>query len=69
MTNPNQAKAVHQESTYQMLVDSGEKERGLLESIVYLLLVIATTASIWQFSHQPVTFADLGSIDALHARG
>jgi hypothetical protein len=26
-----------------------------------VLLVIATTTTIWQFSHEPVTFADLGS--------
>jgi hypothetical protein len=64
MTNPNQATPIHEESTYQMLVDAEEKKRGLIEGIVYLLLLAATAATIWQFSHQPVTFAEIG---ALHA--
>jgi hypothetical protein len=62
MTNPSQP--VHHETTYQMLIESEEKERGLIEDIVYLLLVIATVATIWQFSHQPVTFADVGVMHA-----
>ncbi len=64
MTTPNQAKPVHLESTYQLLVESEEKERGLIESAVYLLLVVATTLTIWQFGRQPVTFADLGAAHA-----
>jgi hypothetical protein len=54
---PNQAKAIHHESTYQMLVDAEEKERSVIEDFVYLLLILATTVTIWQFGHQPVTFA------------
>ena len=61
MTNTAHTTLVHEESTYQLLIQSEEKERGLIEAIVYLLLVIATTTTIWQFSHEPVTFADLGS--------
>ena len=61
MTNTPNVTPEHEESTYQLLIRSEEKERGLIESIVYLLLVIATTTTIWQFSHQPVTFADVGS--------
>lgn len=61
MTHKPNAQPVHEESTYQLLIQSEEKERGLMEAIVYLLLVIATTTTIWQFSHEPVTFADLGS--------
>jgi hypothetical protein len=61
MTNTPQTAPVHEESTYQLLIQSEEKERGLLEAIVYLLLVIATSTTIWQFGQQPVTFADLGS--------
>ena len=60
MTNPLAAKPVHRESTYQMLVAS-EKERTVIEDIVYLLLVIATATTIWQFCQQPVTFVDLGA--------
>jgi len=44
-----------------MLVESEEKGRTLVEDIVYLLLVVATTTTIWQFSRQPVTFVDLGA--------
>jgi hypothetical protein len=61
MTNTPHTTSVHEESAYQLLIQSEEKERGLIEAIVYLLLVIATTTTIWQFSHEPVTFADLGS--------
>ena len=51
---PSQTQPVHQQNTYQLLVASEEKERGFIEDIVYLLLVLATSVSIWQFSHQPV---------------
>ena len=60
MTNPPTASPVHHASTYQMLVESEEKERTVIEDIVYLLLVIATATTIWQFSQQPVTFTDIG---------
>lgn len=64
MTTPIQASPVYQESTYQLLVQSEEKERGLIEGVVYLLLVIATSTSIWQFSRVPVTFAEIGEVHA-----
>ncbi len=57
---------VHHETTYQMLVESEEKERGVIEVVVYLLLVAATAVTIWQFGNQPVTFANL---DNAHAQG
>ena len=52
---------MREESTYQLLIQSEQKERGLIEAIVYLLLVIATTTTIWQFSLERVTFAEIGS--------
>jgi hypothetical protein len=61
MTNTSDTTPVHEESTYQLLIQSEEKKRGLIEAIVYLLLVIATMTTIWQFSREPVTFADLGA--------
>jgi len=61
MTNTSQPALVHEGNTYQLLVQSEEKERGLIEDIVYLLLVVATTTTIWQLSHAPVTFAQTGS--------
>ncbi len=60
----NQANQTHEESTYQLLVESEDKERGVLEDLVYFLLVVATAVTIWQFGHQPVTFADLGDAHA-----
>jgi hypothetical protein len=61
MTASNQANHIHQESTYKLLVDSEDKEHGFIEDIVYLLLVVATTVTIWQLSHQPVTLANIGT--------
>jgi hypothetical protein len=63
MITPSQAQPVHQQNTYQLLVTSEEKERGFIEAIVYLLLVVATSVSIWQFS-QPITFVDIDPRDA-----
>jgi hypothetical protein len=59
MKNPRNVQ--HLPSTYQLLVQSEEKKRGAVEGVVYLLLVVATSLSIWQFSCQPVTFTDLGA--------
>jgi hypothetical protein len=61
MTNTPHTASEHEETTYQLLIQSEEKERGLIEAIVYLLLVVATVTTIWQFSHEPVNFADFGS--------
>ena len=63
MTTPSQTQHSHHQTTYQLLVESEEKERGAIEDIVYLLLVVATSVSIWQFSHQPVNFAGIGATD------
>jgi hypothetical protein len=60
MTNTPHTALVHEGSTYQLLVQSEEK-RGLFEAIVYLLLVVATTTTIWQLNHEPVTFAQISS--------
>ncbi len=59
-----QAKPIHEESTYQLLVESEVKERRLIEAFVYLLLMLATVATIWQFSRQPVTFPEIGIVHA-----
>ena len=64
MTNPSKARPVHEESTYQMLVELEDKERTIIEDIVYLLLVVATSTAIWQFAQQPVPFVDLGAAPA-----
>jgi hypothetical protein len=59
-----QAKAIHHESTYQMLVEAEEKDRSAVEDFVYLLLILATAVTIWQFGRQPVTFANIGDAHA-----
>jgi len=63
---PNQTNQAHQGSTYQLLVESEEKERGVMEDIVYLLLIIATSVTIWQFGHQPATLADRDAVRVEH---
>ncbi len=64
MTNQTPATQVHEESTYQLLMDSEEKGRGFVEAFVYLLLVLATVATIYQFGREPVTFAEIGVMHA-----
>jgi len=61
MTNTPHTALAHEANTYQLLIQSEEKERGLIETIVYLLLVVATTTTIWQLSHESVTFAQIDS--------
>jgi len=47
-------------STYALLVRSEEKERGLLEIVVYSLFILSAVAAIWQFAQQPVTISAPG---------
>ncbi len=42
------------ESTYALLVRSEEKERGVSESAVYLLIMLSAIFSIWQVAQQPI---------------
>jgi hypothetical protein len=44
------------ESTYALLVRSEEKNRSLLEMLVYALFILSAVFSIWQFAHQSVAF-------------
>ncbi len=60
MTNPTQATPIHEENTYQLLVESEEKGRGVLETFVYLLLVLATVAAIVQFGREPIRIVEIG---------
>ena len=48
------------ESTYALLVRSEEKERGLLEIVVYSLFILSAVAAIWQFAQQPVMISAPG---------
>lgn len=54
----------HHETTYHMLIESEEKDGGLIETLVYLLLIVATAVTVWQCGNQPVNFANLGKVYA-----
>ncbi len=45
-----------QESTYALLVRSEDRERSILETIVYGLFILSAVAAIWQFAQQPINF-------------
>ena len=47
----NQSLNQGRRSTYALLVQSEEKERGLFEMVVYSLLVLSAVLGIWQFAH------------------
>lgn len=66
MENPQQPR---QATSYQLLIASEEKGRTALESAVYLLLIVATSVSIWQVSHQPVTLPVFGSESPVAQQG
>ncbi len=55
MTKTPETQPIHEESTYQLLVRSEERERVVFEDIVYLLLIVAALMTIWQFGNQPMT--------------
>ena len=47
----NQSRNQVKKSTYALLLQSEEKERGLFETIVYGLLILSAVIGIWQFAH------------------
>jgi hypothetical protein len=59
MKTNNSLKPVRK-STYSLLVQSEEKERGLFETFVYGLLIMSAIVGIWQFAHLrvPTPFAN-----------
>ena len=48
-TNPAQNQV--RKSTYALLLQSEEKERGLFETLVYGALILSAVVGIWQFAH------------------
>jgi hypothetical protein len=62
-------KSPRQATSYQLLIASEEKGRTALESAVYLLLIVATSVSIWQVSHQPVTIPRFGNETPIAQQG
>jgi hypothetical protein len=55
-----------QESTYALLVRSEEADRSLLETVVYVLVILSAVAAIWQFVQQPINLP-LGATPATQA--
>ena len=41
------------QSTYGLLVQSEEKGRSIMETVVYALVGLSAIVSIWQFAEQP----------------
>ena len=48
------------ESTYALFVRSEEKGRGVLEILVYAVLILGVVFSIWQFAQTPVKISAPG---------
>ena len=48
------------ESTYALLARSEEKGRGVLEILVYAVLILGVVLSIWQFAQTPVNISARG---------
>ena len=46
------------ESTYKLLVQSEEKSRNILETVLYGLVALSVIVSIWQFAEQPLQTTD-----------
>ena len=53
-TDEREDEAASHESTYALLVRSEEKERTLLETVAYFLVVLSAIAAIYQFAKQPI---------------
>lgn len=56
------AEGVH-ESTYALLMRSEEKERSILEIVVFALIILCAVVSLFQFAGQSVAFP----ISAVHS--
>jgi hypothetical protein len=58
-------------STYRLLVQSEEKSRNVLETVLYALFAVSALAAIWQFAEQPATLPirATGSVLEQHEQG
>ena len=48
------------ESTYALLVHSEEKGRGVLETVIYVALILSAILLIWEFAQSPVRTEGIG---------
>jgi len=44
----------HKATTYDLIVESEDKNRMLIETVIYALLILSAIISIWQFVLQPI---------------
>jgi hypothetical protein len=47
----NQSPNPVKKSTYALLLQSEEKETGLIETFIYGMLIVSAVIGIWQFAH------------------
>jgi len=45
--------------TYKLLVQSEDKNRNILETVIYCLVAASVIVSIWQFAEEPVATTDI----------
>ena len=44
----------HKANTYDLIVESEDKNRTLMETVIYALFILSAIVSIWQFVVQPI---------------
>ena len=44
----------HKANTYDLIVASEDKNRSMLETVIYALFLLSAIVSIWQFVVQPI---------------
>ena len=44
----------HKANTYDLIVESEDKNRAVLETVIYALFILSAIVSIWQFVVQPI---------------
>ena len=44
----------HKANTYDLIMQSEDKNRAVLETVIYALFILSGIVSIWQFVVQPI---------------
>ena len=57
-------------STYSLILRSEEKNRSILEVVLYAFFILSTVVSTWQFASQPVDVpaAGLDSVKSVNSQ-
>ena len=55
-------------STYALLVQSEEKSRNIMETVLYALFALSAVVAIWQFAQQPssLPLERVGTVNGQH---